>query len=511
MTFKKGESGNPAGRRPKDQARLDDALATATASVERLDSWINFATALGTDRDKRTHGFHAPDIVSDIEAMGLWRSDDMCKRVIEMVPLAAFRRGFSIKCEDKELSEKIHSDLEDLRLTETFTRACMYENAFGGSALLPITSDVGDLSEPLDENAITEVSAIHLFEPRELWTTSYCTDIRSPKYGTPETYRLVPLGAQQSYSGISQVIHESRLIVFPGRRISRQLQPGQRAGWGDSVLSTVYSVIRDFAGAWGSTAALLEDFAQGVLKLAGFKDLMKDADGEAVAKKRLAMMDMWRSTMRMMVVDEGDDFQRTSTPVGGLEGLLQQFALRISAAAETPVTVMFGMAPAGLNATGDNDIRGWYDNISARREHHFRCRLEHAIKLYMLSKDGATGGVEPEMWSVEFPPLWEPSEKERADTRFVISQTDKNYYDIGAASSDDIAESRWKGDTFSADMSIDWDEREKQAKLEAKKEDMAAVAALKAQANPVAPAIPAVPVPVKAPIAPVVPGERAEG
>lgn len=479
MTFKKGESGNPAGRPPKSMAA---ALATASASVERFDGWMNILTALGTNRDKRTHAFYAPDIVTDIEAMNLWRSEDMCKRVIESVPNEAFRRGVKISCQDKDLAEQIHGGLEELMATETFVRACMYENALGGSAIFPVTNDVGDLDTPLAVESITKLSALHLLEPRELWTTSYYTDIRSPKFGMPETYQLVPLGAQAAYSAFSTVIHESRLIVFPGRRISRQMQPGQRAGWGDSILSGVYSVIRDFGGAWGSTANLLEDFAQGVIKLAGYADLMKDAEGEAIVRRRLAMLDMMRSSLRSMVIDKEDDFQRTSTPVGGLEGLLQQFALRISAAANMPVTVMFGMAPAGLNATGDNDIRGWYDQVAARREHHYKPRLEQLIRLYMLSKDGACGGVEPEMWSTEFPPMWEPTEREIADTRLVIAQTDQIYFNIEAASSDDIAKSRWEGDTFSAEMNIDWTERKKQQELDAKKEDLAAVAALNMQA-----------------------------
>ncbi len=235
------------------------------------------------------------------------------------------------------------------------------------------------------------------------------------------------------------------------------------------------------------------------------------------------MMDYMRSTLRSMVVGAGDDFQRTSTPVGGLEGLLQQFALRIAAAADMPVTVMFGMAPAGLNATGDNDIRGWYDKIASRREHHYRCRLEQIIRMYMLSKDGACKGVEPDQWSVEFPPLWEPSEKERAETRYIIAQTDQIYFNIQAASSDDIAESRWKGDTYSSEMTIDWAERKKQQDLEAKKEDLAQVAALKMQAAIAAgggvpvpgqkslpPGAPAVP-PEKAPPIPPAAVDKSEG
>lgn len=37
----------------------------------------------------------------------------------------------------------------------------------------------------------------------------------------------------------------------------------------------------------------------------------------------------------------------------GLNGLLAQSAIRTAAAAQMPVTVLFGQSPAGLNATGE--------------------------------------------------------------------------------------------------------------------------------------------------------------
>lgn len=434
--------------------------------VTRGDSWMNFLTALGTQRDKRTSTFFAPDIVTDTEALHLWRGDDICKRIIEAVPNTAFRRGIMLNVQDKDLAEKIQRGLQKVQLVERFIKAAQNENAYGGGALYPITGDIGDLEEPLDENSIQSVSAFHVLEPRELTPVSYYTDLTDPKFGQPEVWRLIPLNS--GVMGMAMTyIHESRLITFPGRRVSRQLQSYQRPGWGDSQLSGVYAIVRDFGSAWGHAAALLQDFSQGVLSMDGYADLMNQKDGEAIVRARLSMLDQMRSTMRMMIVDKGDTFSRQTTPMGGLSDLLHDFALRIAAAAEQPVTVLFGMAPAGLNATGDNDVRGWYDSVEARREHHYRPRLEHAIRLFMLGQDSPCAGVEPEVWSADFPPLWTPTEKEQADTRLAIAQTDKIYaIDIAACTPDDVAESRWKGDTFSAEMVIDWNAREAQKKVE---------------------------------------------
>lgn len=496
MTFKPGQSGNPKGRQPRSptpanstdsrlaSTRNDGSNYAALGRRETFDGWANIATAMGTSRDKRMSSFFMPDIVTDIEALNLWRSEDMCRTIIEELPNEAFRRNFTLKVDDKELAEQIQSELEDLNVTESFVKAAQFENAFGGAALYMVTNDAQETVEPLKEEQVTNLSALHLFEPRELWPSSWYTDITSPKFGTPETYRLRPLGAQSAFLSLNVEIHESRMIIFPGKKISRQIQPGQRYGWGDSALSSVYNVIRDYGGAWGSAAAILQDFAQGVYSLEGYAELMKDKEGQQLIKDRMSLFDLFRSTMRMAVIGSGDKFERQTTPIGGMSDLLHDFALRISAAARMPVTVLMGMAPAGLNATGDNDIRGWYDTISARREYHYKPRLERIIKIRMLSKDSATGGVEPKMWSTEFPPLWEPNESERATTRLAIAQTDQIYYNIQSASSDDIAESRWKGDTFSAEMVIDWAKRKAQQALDAKNEAAQQKLALAAAKQP---------------------------
>lgn len=446
------------------RAQVADRKSTTT----RMDAWTNAHTLLGTYRDKRMHTFFMPDIVTDTEAINLWRSDDVCRKIVEARPKTAFRRGIRLKLQDKELAEACATDLEALELTQKFVTALCYRNAFGGGAIYPAVDDGASLTEELDENNIQKVHAFHVFEPRELTPVAWYDDINHPKFRQVKIWRFVPLN---NY-GIFQdggYIHESRLIIFQGRKVSNQVQSFQRPGWGDSEFTGTYSIVRDFGTVWGHVGALVQDFAQGILRMNKFADLMKDAEGEAIVRARLAMFDFERSTMRMGVVDKEDEFSRQTTPMGGLSEILHDYALRVAAAVGIPVTLLFGMAPAGLNATGDNDVRAWYDEVAAWREQEVKPALEHAVRIYMKSREGATGGVEPEVWGTEFPPLWEPSEKEVADTRFTIAQTDKIYaVDIGGPTPEEIMESRWRGDTFSGEMVIDWKSRDAQKKAEEK-------------------------------------------
>jgi phage-related protein (TIGR01555 family) len=88
----------------------------------------------------------------------------------------------------------------------------------------------------------------------------------------------------------------------------------------------------------------------------------------------------------------------------------------VAAAAEMPVTILFGRSPAGLNATGESDIRAWYDTVVDAQTDQLKPALERLLKLIFAAKDSPTSGAIPERWTIEFNPLWQPTEKEQAET-----------------------------------------------------------------------------------------------
>src|SRR5690349_20872145 len=84
----------------------------------RNDSWVNQYSGHGTARDRLTHTRFALDIVTDTEAMYLWRTEWLCAKVIETRPKEAFRRGYELDLEDKDLAQKVEAFAEELGVTE---------------------------------------------------------------------------------------------------------------------------------------------------------------------------------------------------------------------------------------------------------------------------------------------------------------------------------------------------------------------------------------------------------
>lgn len=451
-------------------ARMDSAAASGALEV-KTDGWQSILTGLGTARDKRTSGFFGIEVVNDQEARELWRGDDLAAHAIETYPDEMLRAGWDLSIaveeEDDDGADKAREDsaaveaqLADIGCDENMRDALCKERAFGGAAIWPVLNDgAGNLAMPLRENSIVSVDRLVVFEARELQPEVYYSDPTKPNYGKPAIYRLQPLSTFGTASPPPTYIHESRLIIFPGIWVSRgQISP--LPGWGDGVLTRVKDVLRDYNMGFSSASHLLHDFSQAIFKVRGlFAAVANDEAG--IMKRRMEIMDASRSILRAILLDAGDaggnaeTFERQTTALTGVPDVLDRLVQRLAAALEEPVSRLMGVSPAGLNATGQGDQVWFYDKVSQKQDKHLRPRLSRLIKLIFLSKAGPTKGIVPEQWSIEFCPLWQPSEKELAEARKVQAEVDQIYLDAQVLSPEDVAKSRFGADGYSFDTKVD--------------------------------------------------------
>lgn len=443
---------------PSPETRAD----SIERSVEkRVDGWFSSLSGYGVEgRDKRLSVRFQSDMLDDQTAMDLWRGDDIAARMVETIPNEALRQGWTLNVGDQELAEELMARSEELNAHATFLQAKKIERAVGGAAIFPVINDgQSDMRLPLNEERISKISHLQIFEPQELRPHVFYDDPLAPKFGEPKTYLLYPRmrqGAPRVSGGVE--IHESRLIVFPGIRVSRTQVSAN--GHGDSVLSRGYRILRDFNVSWAATTALLHDFSQAIFKIKGLAELIAH-DKDDVIKTRIQAVELARSTIRAVLMDATEEFERKQTPVAGLAELLAALATRLAAAADMPVTLLMGQSPSGLNATGESDIRFFYDRVESHRTLGLKPQISRFTYLLIRELQGPARGKEPDTWSVEFPPLWQPTAMEIAQTRKVIADTDNVYFSMGAVSAEEIALSRWSGDTYSSEMTIDFEGRAK--------------------------------------------------
>lgn len=463
-TFAPGTSGNPSGRaKPRTDA----------APVARQDGWQNFFSGHGVyGRDKRQGtSFKAATLTFD-QLAELWRGDDLAARAVETLPKESLREGYDLSIpeaaqggeDEAERIAEIVDALSTLGADEVIRTGLCYERGLGGGAVLIGANDgQDDLTKPLRLESIRSLDWLTPLEPREIMPVYGYADPRAPKYGQPEIYRITSRTilppADGKYSNQVMDIHESRLLVFPGIRVSRYQYMASQGGWGDSVLIRMWRVLRDFNLAWGSAGALVTEFASATYKMKDLWQALSTKGGAAAFAERLQMMDMARSTINATVIDGEDDFKREQTPISGLPDLMDKFSTRLAAAADMPLTLLFGTSPAGLNATGESDIRFFYDRVAAYQRDKVLPQLKTLIRILFRTMGSK---VEPEKWDIEFRPLWQESAADKAKAMLTQAQADHIWVTDGMLSAEEVADAHWGTGKWVPDLRVDFEARERQ-------------------------------------------------
>lgn len=491
-TPRRSSKKTPTRRTPR--SRMDTVLSKLGpegkadyARAARADSFKNVATGLGVaTRDKRESTSFEIDALTLDQLEGLYRAEDVSARIVDAPVEAAFRQGFEVVIEgdkDRSQSEEIMARLDELGVAGQLEEAAKFARALGGSGLLLGADDGSDAEEPLDLEGIKAFSWLTLFTPRELMVERYYEDPEHPSFGKPELYRtcnITATGANAMSAG-GKLIHESRIIRFDGQPVSNRILRTQR-GWADSVLLRPYKVIRDFNVGWSAVSYMLSEFSQALLKVKGLAEIIAE-NGDAEISKRASAMNISRSVAGVLLLDSEEDFSRDTVSLAGVPETLKEMLGRLAMAARMPVTVLAGVSPAGLNATGESDITQWYDTVKAWQMKSLLPALNIVVRCAFLDPAGPTKGKEPENWSVQFNPLWQLTEKETVELRNKQAMTDQVYINAGVLLPEEVAVARFGGDAYSTETKLDMEARAEAEKM-AEAEAEAQAAAQEAGAPP---------------------------
>lgn len=428
--------------RTKNFARAFAGAAEAVRQVLRLDGWSNVLTGIGTSRDRRTFTtvrHVAPIHPAVLEA--LFCEDDLAARIVEALPLAAFRHGVPV-AEDSE--GKIAEAVARWDLVTKLRQASIWGRLYGGGYLFVGTRDRNQ-ELPLGDLSPGDLLFVDVLDRQDLVIDSYYRDPLADKFGKPEFYRI----HKSSVTGEMQAsgrIHESRLILFGGALTPERVRQ-RNDGYDLSVLQRPYETLRDVNDAWSNVMILFQDLSQAVFKVQGLIDMIAEGQKDKL-QDRMEIVNMSRSVARAVMIDaEMESFEHVGAAnVTGVDALLVRVFQRLAAAARMPLTILLGISPAGMNATGESDFRGWYDSVD-----EFRTEVQPNVirALTIVAQDA--GIALPDGLTVEWPSLWQYTDAEKADIRTKIAASDVAYISAGVVPAPAVALARWGSGKWSAD------------------------------------------------------------
>jgi len=406
----------------------------------RLDSWANVITGIGTSGyDKRLHHqIYNRRPLSPEELDALYHGDDMAARIVNAVVETALMLSYDI---EQDTEGRLKEEREKWHLDSKVEEAAKWGRLFGGSAIWIGTDSGGRQETPLDIDSIKPDSVKFLMVlegPNDMAPVTYYRDPMHPKFGQPEMYHVNRTTAEGTES-MAVRIHESRFVFFKGADTSwRKIQ--QNGGWHHSVLQRLFPLLRDMDANWQSFSRLLDNASQAVYKIKGLTDMIAEGQSSQM-QDRMSIVEMARSMARAVVLDaELEDFGHVGAQnfTGGAQAVEKTF-LRLAAAVPMPVTILMGQSPSGLNATGDSDVRSWFDTVQTYRRDELTNQIQTLNKVLALN----AGISMPDEPVVVWPSLWQMTPNEEADYKLKIAQRDAVYHSMGVLSELDIAKARW--------------------------------------------------------------------
>lgn len=343
-----------------------------------------------------------------------------------------YKAGGSISPEYlNELSRAERSVSLRARISDGLRWGRLYGGAVG---LILIRGQEGLLDKPLDLETVLPGSFAGLYI-LDRWSgvtpgMELVADMSDPDFGLPAWY-----GISSAAGKTAARVHHSRVIRFIGRELP-YLEKMAELYWGESEVEAVYRDVVAHDNVSANMAALTFQANINTMEVQNLEHLFSLGSSEQQRRfwNVMQAQSVMRSNFGMQLVNKGDQITNTQYSFAGLSDVYESMCLNLCGASHYPMTKLFGRSPGGMNATGESDLRNYYDYVDTLRESKLRPVLEKLLPIMAMS----AWGVVPENLEVIFPPLWTPTAgelagiaKNKAET--IIAAFQANLFDLATA------------------------------------------------------------------------------
>ena len=375
------------------------------------------STLLSAGTYERTFPFNPALLTS------LYRESWIAKRIIDMPGEDMTRGWYTMPLEEKQAEElRALEARHDIR--REITDAIRWARLYGGAlALMVIDGHEGFLSDPLDPDTVMPGSFCGLLVRDRLSVTPSAEledDLNDPDFGYPMYYDLqADAGAPGGMPGTLRV-HHSRVLRFTGRDLPRDEEAAEQY-WGASELEHIWEELQKRSATSANIAQLVFQANITTLRMGDFGEIL--AMGTDQQRRRvleaLEQENALRTSFGLQLLSAGDTMENHPYSFAGLSQIYEAFMLDMAGAAGIPATRLFGRSPQGMNATGEGDLKNYYELITAMQERHLRPALEKLFPVMAMSLWGAV----PERPDITFPSLMPVSPPEEAEVQARQAET----------------------------------------------------------------------------------------
>jgi phage-related protein (TIGR01555 family) len=398
----------------KTAPKKSPSKSKAQDTQQSLDSFRNFAAGIGYGTNNissgGTYGYNPITLYRPLLEW-MHRGEGLCGTIVDCVANDMTRAGVDIKGKMRpEDIEAVNESAVTLGIWNSTEDTIKWSRLYGG-CLGVLLIDGQDLSTPFRVETVGKDQFKGIL-PLDRWmvTPDMQRTVKEygPDFGLPEYYNVIPTAPGL----IGMRIHYSRCIRLGGIKLPFW-QAITLQFWGESIYERIWSVLLSLNS---STQGLAQLMYKLHLRTYSTKDLRKNiAMGGPAMLGLMAQIQFMRQTASnegITLLDSEDKMENfTNSTLSGASDVLIHFLEQISGAVQIPLVRLMGQSPAGLNATGESDLRTYYDEIARQQNSHLKVPMTNVYRCIVQSL-----GMEwPEGTTIGFKPLWQLDATEKAD------------------------------------------------------------------------------------------------
>lgn len=412
------------------------------------DSFRNFIAGFGVPgRDKAVSQTPYFIQLSQLDLEMMYRGDWLSRRIVDTPAFDSTRAWRLWQAKQDQIQELVKQERNfnlQMKLMDAFRKARLY----GGSAII-MGINGQDFGEELNLGRVKQgdLRFLHVVERWMIAAGPLERNILSKYYGQPMYYQRTSIASAPQMAGVQPLetlmkgvgpidgqltIHPSRVI----RMLGSDYPDVENApdSWSDSILQTINDAIRDTSLVSSSIASMIAEAKVDIIKVPGLTQSMSTDAGTQALVKRFSGANAAKSVINALLIDSNEEWTRDALNISaGLPAIFQLYLMIACGAADIPATRVLGKSPDGQNATGESDVRNYYDRLSAEQNMKVTPVLSPLDEVLIRH----TFGGRDESISYSWNPLWQMSAAEKATISLQKSQAFK--VDVDCALVDPLA------------------------------------------------------------------------
>lgn len=407
------------------------AMQEAKASGKRWitgDSYQNFEARVGLGTANQASQFsYGFDFISRnrVQLEAMYRSSWVVGTGVDAVADDMTRAGTELDAAmDPGDREKVNGAFERMGLWDRLNDTIKWSRLYGG-AIAVMLIDGQNPSTPLRMDSIGKDQFKGLYVLDRWLVQPSLDDLvteMGPDMGMPRYYDVVA----DSMALRRQRIHYSRVLRIDGVDLPYWQKIAENL-WGQSVVERVIDRLVAFDSTTVGAAQLVYKAHLRTINIEGLRQIIS-AGGPALdgLLAHLEMIRRFQSNEGLTLLDGKDKFEAHQYAFSGLDAVMLQFGQQLAGGWGIPLVRFFGQSPAGLNSTGESDLRMYYDNTKQQQERRLR---RPCTTLYEVTIRSELGTAPPEGFAYQFTSLWQLSDTEKATNAKTVAEAVISAYD----------------------------------------------------------------------------------